>query len=320
MCDAHHHLFDDRQPAYPLAEFRRDLARVPEVTSSVYVEVGTRYRADGPTALKPVGETEWVVTQDPKAELVAGIVAFADLRRGRAVAEVLDAHRQVAGSRLVGIRHAVAFDEDPTLWRGYVRDGQALASPDFAEGVAELAGAGLVFETWCYFHQLADLAALLARSPELPVVVDHLGGPAGVGRYAGAGAEVRAELRRQLERLAGIPTVHLKLGGLGMAVYGATPTDADGLVDRWGALVAWAIDRFGPERCLFESNFPVDRANVTYADLWAAYSAMAAGYSPAERALLFSGTARRLYGLGGSRAEPPDTGPPVPGDKRSSWG
>ena len=147
------------------------------------------------------------------------------------------------------------------------------------------------------------MAGLAAAVPELTIVVNHLGGPLGVGKWASQRAEVLATLRQGLTTLAGFPNVVLKLGGIGMTRLGAvtnadgSPPRSDQLVAQWGDLLRFAIDTFGPTRCLFESNFPVDGETTPYGVLWNAFKTVTADYTPDERADLFAGTSRRVYRL-----------------------
>ena len=172
---------------------------------------------------------------------------------------------------------------------------------DFQEGARTLASKGFSFEAWQYHTQL-DMVADLARAvPELPIVVNHLGGPLGVGSYAAARDEVHAEVRRQLAALASHDNVVLKVGGIGMTRFGSRwnddprPPTSDHVLDAWGDLLRFAIETFGPSRCMFESNFPVDAETIGYVALWNAFKKVSADYSADERADLFAGTARRVY-------------------------
>jgi predicted TIM-barrel fold metal-dependent hydrolase len=173
--------------------------------------------------------------------------------------------------------------------------------PSFLDGARALAGLGLSFEAWQYHHQLTEVADLAAAVPELSIVINHLGGPLGVGRFAGQRDAVLAELRSGLARLAELPNTSLKLGGVGMTRFGTgwedrpTPPDSDTVAEHWGELIRWAIERFGPDRCMFESNYPVDGETTGYGVLWNAFKKISRGYSKSEREQLFSGTARRIY-------------------------
>jgi predicted TIM-barrel fold metal-dependent hydrolase len=259
------------------------------------------YRTDGPEAFRPVGETDYVVASDPDG-FIAGIVGFADLTRPE-VGDVLAAHVEAGQGRFRGIRHASAWDASPDIRQSHTKPPpHLLAQPEFHRGFAALGAAGLSFDAWMYHPQLPELVSLCRAIPETPVILDHLGGPLGIGPYAGRRAEVLAAWREAMTELATCDNVVVKLGGIGMAIYGmhwhreggATPEE---LVFAWGEPVRWCIEAFGADRCMFESNFPVDKQSCTYADLWAAFDQIVAGASPTERDALFSGTATRAYCL-----------------------
>jgi predicted TIM-barrel fold metal-dependent hydrolase len=139
--------------------------------------------------------------------------------------------------------------------------------------------------------------------PELQIVLDHIGMPVGIGRYAGRRAEVFEDWRRGIRELAGCPNVVVKLGGMVMPIAGfgwhgrAVPAGSEELAQVTGAYYRTVIDAFGPDRCMFESNFPMDREGCAYNVLWNSYKRIAAGFSEDEQDSLFRGTAVRVYRL-----------------------
>ena len=305
ILDPHHHLWEHPTKPYMMEHLRADTDSVPGVVGTVFLECGSGYREDGPEAFRPVGETEFVVAADPDG-FIRGIVGFADLTSPE-IDDVLAAHVEAGEGRFRGIRHVTAWDASPDVRRSHTDPSPGLmGEPAFRAGIAALGRAGLSFDAWLYHPQLPELAALARDHEDVTVVLDHLGGPLGIGPYAGRRDEVLAEWRPMMEAVAACPNVVLKLGGIGMAVYGlgwhrrdeggATP---DELVEAWGDEIRWCIERFGPERCMFESNFPVDKVSCTYADLWEAFGriAGATGASPADTAALFHDTAVRTYRL-----------------------
>jgi L-fuconolactonase len=301
IVDPHHHLWEHPEKPYMMPELRADTGSVEGVTQTVFVECGSGYRTDGPEAFRPVGETEFVVAADPDGS-IAGIVAFADLMRPE-VTDVLAAHVEAGRGRFRGIRHASAWDASPAIRESHTKPPPDLLSrDDFRRGFAALGAAGHSFDAWLYHPQLPELVELCRAVPETPVVLDHLGGPLGIGPYAGRRDEVLAGWRASMRDVAACDNVVLKVGGIGMAVYGqdwhrtggASPEQ---LVEVWGEPIRTCIELFGPDRCMFESNFPVDGVSCTYADLWAAFALIAEGFSDAERADLFAGTATRAYRL-----------------------
>ena len=293
---------------------------------TVFVECGSAYRADGPAELRPVGETDFVVAAAREAEArpgnptrIAGIVAFADLRRGAAVADVLGGAR--GGGRRPLLRHPPRGRLGPqsriTNHRTDPVEG-LLLDPQFQEGVRALGHAALTYDVWLYHPQLPELVELARAAPGTTIVVDHLGGPLGVGPYADRHEEVLAACRASLAELAALPHVRLKLGGIGMTVFGQrwhrreAPPSSQELAAFWADHVRWCIDRFGPERAMFESNFPRTGRPAPTACSGTRSSAWPSGYSPAERQQLFRGhraghlPARR----GGRAARVPAVVPP----------
>jgi len=310
ICDPHHHLWPaptGRYPRYELEDLRHDTGAGHAVVDTVFIECAASYRADGPVALRPVGETEFVAARAVASDSgpgsrIAAIVGHADLTLGDAVEEVLDAHIEAGAGRFRGIRHAGAWDPSPLIPRSHADPPPHLyADPAFRRGIAVLTRMGLSFEAWQLHPQLDDVVGLADAQPDATIIVNHIGAPMGIGPYAGRRAEVLEVWRPAMARLAARPNVVLKVGGIGMARFGAgfdtwpAPPNSDQLLAYWGEQLRWCIDTFGPSRCMFESNFPVDAESCSYVVLWNAFKKMSAGYSTAERAELFAGTARRTY-------------------------
>lgn len=312
IVDPHHHLWPQplrRYPVYDLADLRQDTGAGHNVVQTVFIDCAASYRTEGPEELRPVGETEWVASRAEESDRtpgakIAAIVSFADMTLGEGAEEVLQAHAQAGGGRFRGIRHAGAWDPDPRIARSHTNpppDLYRLAS--FNRGLDVLARLGMVFEAWQYHTQLHEVAALARAHPDLSIVLNHLGAPLGIGPYEGRRDEVLAVWKPAMSELAGIGNVSLKLGGIGMARYGMRfeerdkPATSDELVATWGDQVRWCIDAFSPQRCMFESNFPVDSESCSYTVLWNSFKKMSSRYSATERAAMFSGTARRVYGI-----------------------
>ena len=311
IVDPHHHMWDTetRYGRYELADLRLDTGAGHNVVETVFIDCGANYRTDGPDALRPVGETDYIAGRATASEqtpgaVIAAIVSHADLMLGAAAEDVLAAHVDAAGGRFRGIRHAGARSDDDAIPTSRVQPPADLyRQPVFQEGARTLAAMGLSFEAWQYHPQL-DMVADLARAvPELSIIVNHLGGPIGVGSYADRRDEVLADLRRSLADLAQLDNISLKVGGIGMTRFGARwheadePPTSDQLLAEWGDTLRYAIDTFGPDRCMFESNFPVDGETTSYVALWNTFKKASADYSVEERADLFAGTARRVYRL-----------------------
>jgi predicted TIM-barrel fold metal-dependent hydrolase len=311
IVDPHHHLWDTvtRYGRYELDDLRTDTGAGHRVVQTVFIDCGANYRTTGPERLRPVGETEYVAGRAAESDrtegaVIAAIVGHADLGLGPGVAEVLEAHLVAADGRFRGIRHSGARAEDPAVPPSRAEPPAGLyRQAPFVAGARALAGLDLSFEAWQYHHQLDDVLALAREVPELPIVVNHLGGPLGIGGYAGRWDEIHHQLRLGLEPLAGCGNVVVKLGGVGMTRFGTgwedrpTPPTSTEVVEVWGDLIRWTIDTFGPDRCMFESNYPVDGETVGYAVLWNAFKKLSSDYDRSERADLFAGTARRVYRL-----------------------
>ena len=310
IVDPHHHFFDasERFQQYDLAMLRADTA-AHRVEQTVYLQCGEHHRKNGPDALKPIGETEWVdsiareARLDPEKTQIGAMIGTADLRRGSAVREVLEAHL-AASSLFRGIRQSAAWDpSDAVPQFGSFTDGLLYRDPAFRQGFAVLGEMGLSFDAWHYFHQTPYLTELAQAFPDTVIVLDHFGTPLGVGPYADRVDEVFTQWSNDLVELARCPNVSIKLGGLAMPwngfgfENGISPPTSDELVARQRRHYAHTIDTFGPARCMFESNFPVDKISVSYGVLWNAFKKIAAPYSDAEKDRLFRGTATQVYRL-----------------------
>ncbi|MDO8362403.1 MAG: amidohydrolase family protein [Actinomycetota bacterium] len=301
VIDAHHHYWARPGMDYVVTDLAADVTTVPQVIATVYAECDAWYRPDGPEHLRAVGETEWVATND--TALVAGIVGYADLRAGAHVEEVLSAHVLAGLGRFCGVRQRAVWDSHPAIRPGLPFTGPGLLlDADFQRGVRVLARMGLSFDAWVYFPQLPEVAALARAVPEATIVLNHLGGPIVMGPYTDRDL-VLAAWRPLLAELAGCPNVVVKLGGIGMPIYGqdwhkrAQQPAADEVAAVWGEPIRWCIDAFGPERCMFESNFPVDRLSMSYTTIWQVFDHTSASYDDAERQELFHDTAQRVYRL-----------------------
>ncbi len=317
ICDPHHHLWPntpEREPygVYLLDELATDVSSGHDVRSTVYVEARSMYRTEGPEELRPVGEVEFAERQASESATglygpclaASAIVGRADLTLGERVAPVLEALRAASPTRFRGIRHSVTWDQDPTLAGARQTAPRLLADERFREGARVVAGAGLSFEAWLYHPQLHELADFANAVPGLAIVLNHVGGLTRVGPYAGREQEVLAAWREGIAATAACPNVVVKLGGLGMTRVGfdyhtrAVPVGSEELAEGLAPFMSYCIEQFGPERCMFESNFPVDKVSYSYNVLFNAFKRLSAGYSAPERAAMFHDTAARVYGIG----------------------
>ncbi|MCP3936362.1 MAG: amidohydrolase family protein [Actinomycetia bacterium] len=312
IVDAHHHLWDHETPygRYDLDELRADTGAGHNVVETVFIDCGSNYLTTGPESMRPVGETLFVTARADTSDRTPGahisaIVSHVNLGLGQGAGDVLDAHIEAAGGRFRGIRHsgAISGTSEVVSSRGEP-PADLYRRPAFQAGARELAARRLTFDAWQYHHQLGEVVALARAVPDLRIIVNHLGGPIGIGSWARRWDEVHADLRRHLGELAACENVWLKVGGIGMSRFGTgwdrTVEDpsSDTIVDMWDNTVRFAIDTFGPSRCMFESNYPVDGQTVGYVELWNAFKKMSARYTPDERSDLFAGTARRAYHIG----------------------
>jgi predicted TIM-barrel fold metal-dependent hydrolase len=306
ICDAHHHLWAAPTP-YLLPELQADLAAGHRVVSTVFVEWRSHYRADGPVAMRPVGEVAFAraiaeQAADGPVRVCAGIVGFADLSLGEAVRPVLEAEIAAGKGSLKGLRHVASWDDDPEVLGATAATGPGLyREPSFRAGFRLLEEYKLSFDAWLFQTQLADLVDLARAFPRQPIVLNHTGGVLGIGRYAGRRDAMFAAWRSAILEVARCPNVWIKLGGLGMnrsglPFYGQPElANSAALAAAWRPWIETCIEGFGVERCLFESNFPVDARTCGYRVLWNAFKRLAAGGSPTERAGLLHDNAARFY-------------------------
>ena len=309
ICDAHHHLWLARgsAPPYALDDLRADTATGHNVMQTVFVECHSQYRTDGPDELRPVGEVEWVASIAEEADRrgdgppIAGIVGHADLTLGAAVQPVIEALDAAGRGRFRGVRHNTAWDATP-MGNNAARAG-IMAERSFRDGVRTLGRLGFSYDAMAYHTQLDELAALAGACPDVRIIADHLGIPLAGGPYRGHADEVRAQWRAGITVLAGCPNVVLKAGALIRPLTGdkwdrrGVPATSAEIAAAWSDEISFAIDAFGPSRCLFESNFPVDKACYGYVEIWNAFKRLAAGCSDDERRDLFHDTAARAYRL-----------------------
>jgi len=310
IVDAHHHFYDRPGWRYLADDYLADACSGHNVRASVYMQALTRYRTDGAEAFKPLGETEFVIAStnaitDIPLTMAQGIVGYANLRLGAAVRDVLEAHLEAGQGRFRGIRHLSTWDADPSLANplSVVPQG-LLLDRAYREGVRQLAPLSLSYDAWLFFPQLPELLDLARTFPQTSVIVNHCGGIVRIGTYAQRRTEIFDIWSKSMHALAALPNVYVKLGGLGMRINGfdfekaERPPASQYLADTWKPWMYTLIEAFGTERCMFESNFPVDKGSYSFATVWNAFKRLTTGASATERQALFEGTARRVYRLG----------------------
>ncbi len=314
ICDSHHHLWDSPTSRYLLDELLLDIEGGHHIIQTVFVQSRhgrSMYRKDGPEKMKPVGETEFVQGvatksargQSGKTAIAAGIVGFADLTLGSAVAPVLEAHIAASANRFRGIRQVSAWDASADTVSPEKNPSGLLLDQKFREGFTCLQKYGLSFDSWLYHPQSVELADLARAFPDTPIILDHIGGPIGIGPYTGKREEVFQEWKGGIAELATCPNVVMKLGGLGMPLFGfgwherPNPPNSAELAEAMAPYYLWCIEKFGVERCMFESNFPVDKMSYSYTVMWNAFKRVSKDFSSEERIALFHDTAVRVYRL-----------------------
>lgn len=312
ICDPHHHLWGLPRGHYFLEELSADIGGGHNISQTVFIECRSMYRKAGSKEMQPIGETEFVqgiAAQSASGQygptnVAAGIVGFADLTLGVAVEPVLEAHIAASRDRFRGIRYISTWHESSDIISS--RDDRprgVLLDPKFREGFACLHKYNLSFDSWLYHTQLAELVDLARAFPEIPIILNHIGGPLAIGPYAGKREEVFQEWKLGITELAGCPNVVVKLGGLGMEICGfgwhqqATPPNSAELAEAMAPYYLWCIEQFGADRCMFESNFPVDKMSYSYTVLWNAFKRITKDFSLEDRKLLFHDTAVRVYRL-----------------------
>jgi predicted TIM-barrel fold metal-dependent hydrolase len=311
ICDPHHHLWDRENNRYLLDDLLQDIKGGHNIIQTVFVECRAMYRKDGPYEMRPVGETEFVqgiaeqstIKQYAKPAVANGIVGFADLTLGSLVMPVLEAHITVGKNRFKGIRHPSAWDASEDIISYGNSPERLLLDSKFREGFACLGKHGLSFDAWLYHTQLTDLADLARAFPDTVMVLNHVGGPLAIGPYAGKRSEVFLEWKKGIAELSTCNNVFVKLGGLGMPLGGfnwnerPVPPDSAELAATMAPYYLWCIEHFGVDRCMFESNFPVDKQSYSYTVMWNSFKKITRDFSTGERNALFCDSAVRVYRL-----------------------
>ncbi len=312
LCDPHHHFWDRRLQSIPykrylLHELMADLDSGHNVRSTVFVEARSMYRASGPAEMQPVGEVEFVQGLAAasasgvygEARAAAAIVGHADLKLAEGVAPVLEALQAASPNRFKGIRHNVTWSPDPDIDNRETPG--IMANDSFRAGARVLARMGLSLDVMLSFPQLNELADFARAVPEVPIILNHLGGVSRTSIYAGKDDEIIPAWREGIAAVAQCPNITCKLGGMGMPRWGygwherAIPIGSEELAEAMAPWMNYCIEQFGPERCMFESNFPPDKVSFSYNVMYNAFKRLSQGYSPTERANLFHDAAARAY-------------------------
>ncbi|WP_108661219.1 amidohydrolase family protein [Acuticoccus kandeliae] len=311
IIDPHHHLWERPESPYLAPDLVKDLKAGHNVVATVYVEAHAHYREGGDPLLRPIGEVEFAAevgrvaaTTRGTPRIAAGIIGTADLNAGARVGKVLDLMIVAGEGRFCGIRSSSVHHPDPEA-RGSMLNYPpgVLEGPAFREGLAELMRRGLTFDAWMYHTQLDDVIDLARAFPDLPIILNHVGGAIGIGPYADKRDEVFAVWREAILRVGECPNIRVKIGGLGMRLFGFGLHDlpkapsSETVAEVLRPYVETAIEAFGPDRAMFESNFPVDKGSFSYVVFWNALKRITAAMSEDEKTDLFARTAARTYAL-----------------------
>ncbi|GIT02637.1 MAG: hypothetical protein CM1200mP27_12620 [Chloroflexota bacterium] len=309
ICDPHHHLWDKPGDRYMIDEISRDVGSGHNIVQTVFVEVDAMYRSSGPEEMRPIGESEWVrgigAQSDSglygRTKVATGIVGYANLNLGARVEPVLEAMESVSSGRFRSVRHTCSWDEYEPLrshrsgWPGM------MAETKFREGLSKLIDRGHSFDALVYHPQLSELTELVDAFPNGVFVLNHIGRPLGVGPYQGHRDKVYEVWKKDMAKLAERSNVLVKVGGLGNRVSGfgwdtqPEPPNSQELVEKTSPYYLYTIEVFGPERCMFESNFPVDKNSYSYKTIWNSFKRMTQGFSSTEKTWLFHDTAAKAY-------------------------
>ncbi len=312
IVDPHHHLWDRGGQRYMIEEMAADIASGHNIVATVYVDCRSMYRASGPEAFRPVGEVEFangVAAMSASggygpAQINAGIVSHVNLLLGDGARPVLEAEIAAGNGRFRGIRHSSAWDAEFEVAGMYAKRPKGLLlDATFREGFACLAPLGLSFDAWLFHPQIGELIELARAFPDTRIMLDHCGGPIGIGRFAGKREETFPVWKAAIQEIAKYPNVSVKLGGLAMRLLGydfherPKPPSSEQAAAAWRPYIETCIEAFGPDRAMFESNFPPDKGQCSYQVIFNAFKRIAAQYSEAERTALFSNTATDFYRL-----------------------
>lgn len=308
IIDSHHHLWRTGL-VYQVDDLWRDTESGHNIVKTVFVDCEAEYRPDGPEHLKCLGETEFVVEQARLSEagtdgqaIIAAIVSRANLDMGDAVGDVLDQHIEIGQGLFRGVRLAAARDPNPEMLSFPAQAQEGLySSPGFRCGMKALGDRGLTFDAWHFHHQNQDFLAMARSVPSTQIVLDHFASPLGVGIYADQREEIFEQWKTDIAAISQCENVVAKLGGLSMPDNGFgwdrrdTAPTSDEFVEAQRRYFLHAIDCFGPDRCMFQSNFPVDKLSIAYPVLFNGLKKIVADFSESEKDAMFYGTAARIY-------------------------
>ncbi len=308
IVDAHHHLWNRGGSRYLSEQLHIDTSSTHNITKTVFVECKANYLSKELGDMRSLGETKFVASEAKKLREISNttieaIIGFVDMSLGEAVEDLIEMHVEAGNGLFRGIRHATAWSEDVNIGNSHTNPSESIMmTPEFVKGVQTLADSGYSFDAWMYFDQLDELGELAKRAPQATIILNHLGGPLKIGKWNTRFKQVDAQWQKSIMALSKLPNIYLKLGGIGMDNYFNTgwasmdrPPSSEEVAVFWRDRISRCIDYFSPKRCMFESNYPVDRQTLPYAVLWNAFQIIASEYSNNEQEQLFSNTAKTVY-------------------------
>ena len=293
IIDAHHHIwrqadlpwlqgpmvariFGPYEPIrrdYPIAEYLADI-KSSNVVGSVYVQ--TNWAKD-----KALDEAAWVQSVADKEDWPHAIVGYADLLDDSAP-QTLRALAKIP--RVRGVRMQLHWHENP-LYR-FAASPDVMNGDSFRKNFAHVAGNNLSFDLQVFTSQMKDAANLAAAFPGVTFVLQH------AGMLEDTSKAGRAQWREGMKRLADQPNIVSKLSGLGTFIQ---RNDTTHIAD----VIQETVSIFGSDRCLFGSNFPIEKLWTNYPELVAAHRAAVSAYRPHEQLAILRDNARRVYKLKG---------------------
>lgn len=287
ICDPHHHLW----PGFQAEQFLSEMSGGHNILKTVFVE-SMRNKSES-IGMQPVEETEFVVNEGTKiksrTEIAAGIVGSADLMLGDDVAPILEGHVKAGRGRFRGIR---------------MNNADVTTDSKFREGYANLGKFDLSLDTFLSYSKFNELIDLSRTFPDTPIIINHIGRTEGIGAGDDNSEKITKEWKVQMKALSACKNVYVKLGGIGMTHYGfdwyklPAPPDSMLMAKAMAPYFDYCVEQFGADRCMFESNWPVDRVSSSYTILWNAFKRYTKDFSKSERSALFYDTAVKVYRLG----------------------
>ena len=309
IIDPHHHLWPGENK-YLLEDLWADTSSGHNIKHTVFIECTQEFLTSGPDHLKPIGETIFVkkiadeAKKVPSKSQISGIVSHVDMTLGEGINEVLDLHFLHGESLFKGIRRAGGWDPHENMRNSHHSPPKDMYLSDiFNKSLKILGEKGLVFEAWQYHHQINQVSILAREHPNLKIVLNHFSGPIGIGPYKDLRNEIFEQWKKDIDELVKNKNVYAKLGGLAMPINGynfhkqSMPPSSDQIVEAQKNYYDYSIKSFGPERCMFESNFPVDKQSVSYHVIWNAFKKISKDYTEEDKEYLFLKSAENFYSL-----------------------